>query len=508
MKAHLSALLSVIVFVAALLVLGLGGTPDVAAKSQPIAPPSPGLEPAQSGRPASCWHPRDDLALLPGGSSGNVSQSGPPASCWHPQDDLATLWAGSSGNVSKTVTPAGAVMLGDALTYTLLISAAPGVEVRLFDPLTDTTFLHFVELPTTSAVTHTEGAITGTLTVTPTGQVTVRFAVRVGFPGTLGWAGRITNRACVYPFDGTLGGCTWSNEVSNPLTRVIYLPFITRSYAPIRADFVAYPASGIAPLTTMFTNTSTGSYTSSVWHFGDGISSTYRSPTHTYTAVGAYTVTLTVAGVEGSDTVTRTNAITVSSPHTCTDVIANGGFEHDTDWEFPLTAHPAAYTTATVRSGNRSARAGITGTDDNRESYSSVRQAVTIPANAISATLRFWVYPVSSAQSARLAPPAHPPAATIQEAVLACDVQYVLILDAYDRWINTLVWQRTNEHQWVLHQFDLTVYTGRTIKLQFGVYNDGWDGATAMYVDDVSLEVCTPGAEIARLPGVPADRCR
>jgi PKD repeat protein len=467
MKAHLSALLSVIVFIAALMVIGLGETPDVAAKPQPIAPPSPGLEPAQV--------------------------------------DTATVADGSNGNVSKTVTPTGAVMLGGELTYTLLISAAPGVQIGLYDPLTDTTFMRFVELPTTGAITHTDSAITGTLTVTPTGQVTVSFVVQVGSPGTLGWARQITNRACVYPFGWTLGGCIWSNEVSNAIPRLVYLPLIVRGYAPIRADFTAFPMSGMAPLTTVFTNTSTGNYTASVWHFGDGITSAYPSPTHTYTAVGAYTVTLTVSGAEGSDTLTRTNCITVSSPHPCTDVIANGSFEHDTDWEFPLTAHPAAYTTATARSGNRSARVGITGTGDNRESYSSVRQTVAIPADTISATLRFWLYPLSGAQSARPALPAHPLAATIQEAALASDVQYVLVLDAYERWINTLVWQRTNEQQWTAHQFDLTVYTGRTIKLQFGVYNDGWDGATVMYVDDVSLEVCTPGAETAPLPGGPAN---
>jgi bacillopeptidase F (M6 metalloprotease family) len=38
--------------------------------------------------------------------------------------------------------------------------------------------------------------------------------------------------------------------------------------------------------------------------------------------------------------------------------------------------------------------------------------------------------------------------------------------------------------------YDLTVYAGSTIKLQFGTYNDGFGGVTAMYVDDVSMQIC------------------
>ena len=123
-------------------------------------------------------------------------------------------------------------------------------------------------------------------------------------------------------------------------------------------------------------------------------------------------------------------------------------------------------------------------------SYSSARQAVTIPADAISATLRFWLYPMSAESPANPAFPARPLASTIQDAILSNDAQYVLILDESDQRIGTLIWQRRDDRMWTFHQFDLDHYADQTIKLQFGVYNDGWDGVTAMYVDDVSLEVC------------------
>ncbi len=77
------------------------------------------------------------------------------------------------------------------------------------------------------------------------------------------------------------------------------------------ADFTASPPGGAVPLTVTFSNTSTGTYVASLWNFGDGAASTEISPTHTYTAAGVYTVTLTVAGPGGVDALTRTSYIAV-----------------------------------------------------------------------------------------------------------------------------------------------------------------------------------------------------
>jgi hypothetical protein len=80
---------------------------------------------------------------------------------------------------------------------------------------------------------------------------------------------------------------------------------------PVEADFVARPTDGPPPLTVVFTNTSTGDHDTSLWLFGDGITSTLPGPTHTYTAVGAYTVTLTVDGPGGAGTEVKEHYITV-----------------------------------------------------------------------------------------------------------------------------------------------------------------------------------------------------
>ena len=182
--------------------------------------------------------------------------------------------------------------------------------------------------------------------------------------------------------------------------------------------------------------------------------------------------------------------VCVAAPVCAVELIANGNFEYDSDWEIPATEYPAAYTTAAAHMGNRSMRVGIVEPAHNRYSYSSARQLVTIPADAASTTLRFWLYPTSGESTANLIVPTHPLASTITRAALSGDRQYVLVLDEYDQWIDTLVWQRTDDRQWMSYEFDLAGYAGHTIKLQFGAYNDGLSGVTGLYVDDVSLEIC------------------
>ncbi len=83
--------------------------------------------------------------------------------------------------------------------------------------------------------------------------------------------------------------------------------------API-AEFIADKTSGSVPLTVNFTDQSTGDIISWLWNFGDGITSTQQSPSHTYITAGNYGVSLTVDGPIDSDTEIKTQFITVSLP--------------------------------------------------------------------------------------------------------------------------------------------------------------------------------------------------
>jgi PKD repeat protein len=82
---------------------------------------------------------------------------------------------------------------------------------------------------------------------------------------------------------------------------------------PPTADFSGTPVTGGFPLTVTFTDLSSGA-TSWSWDFGDSGTSTLQNPVHTYNTMGTYTVTLTATNSSGSDVMTKTNYITVTSP--------------------------------------------------------------------------------------------------------------------------------------------------------------------------------------------------
>ena len=73
--------------------------------------------------------------------------------------------------------------------------------------------------------------------------------------------------------------------------------------SPPVAAFSASPTTGTAALNVAFTDTSSGSVTAWNWSFGDGTTSTTKNPSHTYSASGTYSVSLTCPG--GSKTVQK-----------------------------------------------------------------------------------------------------------------------------------------------------------------------------------------------------------
>ena len=77
-------------------------------------------------------------------------------------------------------------------------------------------------------------------------------------------------------------------------------------------SFAATKTSGPIPLTVQFVDSSTNSPTSWAWSFGDGTTSVNQSPSHTYTTVGTFTVTLTATNSAGSSTTTQSGYITTT----------------------------------------------------------------------------------------------------------------------------------------------------------------------------------------------------
>ncbi len=99
------------------------------------------------------------------------------------------------------------------------------------------------------------------------------------------------------------------------------------------ATFISDKTTGKVPLTVSYTDQSTGDITSWLWDFGDGNTSTEQNPSHTYNTLGIFTVSLTVTGLGGSDTETKTDFITVNDATTnMISIVAGdgiGGFRGD-----------------------------------------------------------------------------------------------------------------------------------------------------------------------------------
>lgn len=99
---------------------------------------------------------------------------------------------------------------------------------------------------------------------------------------------------------------TASNEYGmDDATKTAYIVAIPG----LKSRFTATPMTGKAPVTVTFTDTSLGDPTSWKWDFGDGATSTDRNPVHTFTAGGAFDVTLTVS--RGDDTDSSTQVINI-----------------------------------------------------------------------------------------------------------------------------------------------------------------------------------------------------
>lgn len=118
----------------------------------------------------------------------------------------------------------------------------------------------------------------------------------------------------IYKKDPTL--ITWNSTLSASVANTIKLAAKTIVFDEIASwDFTINPAEAnfsedIQDATVAFTNTS-ADFESVLWDFGDGTSSTEENPTHTYTADGTYTVSLTVIKCGKSGTIEKDVAVTV-----------------------------------------------------------------------------------------------------------------------------------------------------------------------------------------------------
>lgn len=194
------------------------------------------------------------------------------------------------------------------------------------------------------------------------------------------------------------------------------------------------------------------------------------SPTPSTTMAEPPTITPTLSPVP-SATATGTMTITPTpSPTVCFDLIQNGGFEQTGGWQIGSSAYPAAYTMVRAHTGQRSMRLGID-SGNNVYSWSTIAQQIVIPASASAVWLSCWYYPQSTDTSS--------------------DFGYISI---YHEYLNVELQRlrniRENTQEWTYYERSLEAFKGMTVRVLFGVYNDGLDGVTAIYLDDVAVHAC------------------
>jgi xanthomonalisin len=230
----------------------------------------------------------------------------------------------------------------------------------------------------------------------------------------------------------------------------------------------SYTTSG---LTATFTDASTdtgGTISAYAWNFGDGATSTVRSPVHTYAAAGAFTVTETVTDASSGQTSSKSESVTFSGLPPLQPV-ANGGFESGSaSW----TASSGVICTNSSCSGEAAhAGTGFAWLDGYGSTHTdTLSQSVKIPAGYASATLSFYLH-VDTAETTK----------SSQADKLTVSVTSGSTTTTLGTFSNL-----NAGPGYALKSFSMTPYVGKTVTLKFtGAENSSKQ--TSFVLDDIGI---------------------
>jgi hypothetical protein len=185
----------------------------------------------------------------------------------------------------------------------------------------------------------------------------------------------------------------------------------------------------------------------------------------------------------------------------CANLLLNPNFEGVGGWNISLANNPSAYTSQYWYSPVTSMLSGVPLWYANPFPYEYTTAefwqptVIPIPSNATVVNLRMKLLPRSSDYwGYHIAEQAEMDAAFDLDAPDATESQYGHIRDAANTTTlrQLFKWFPIDSYYWLYRSYNLMDFRGQTISVLFGAANDGWDGNTALYVDDVYLYYCVP----------------
>ena len=201
-------------------------------------------------------------------------------------------------------------------------------------------------------------------------------------------------------------------------------------------------------------------------------------------------------------------AAPTATPNPVRELLSNLSFEYTGVWRIPDTPYDAAYSQEQHYAGYWSMRSGITAPNDQCALVQRLQPGchaaddrhgdAAVPALGAGERQRSGRASSPIRQlSGQLCCPASRRAATLEEfhaalEAAAGDLQYGLVIEQPSNKIHYLYKGLDNQKAWKEETFDLTGYLGKSVRLQFGTYNDGSGSAAAQYFDAFSLQVVGP----------------
>jgi len=193
--------------------------------------------------------------------------------------------------------------------------------------------------------------------------------IYMSYNGSIGTNGSWNTKECIYtPTSSgthviTIVGVPYGSDnvartsEGSTVSKSVSISAMYCDYA--RAMFTSSAVDGYAPLTVAFNCITPDQNISISWDFGDGTTSTQRSPTHTYQSAGQYRPKLTVRGWKNASCTGTAPTDTVSDriisvfaanvPQCVTGIRCNNGagfYEECVNGRYVLTTTPCAQTIA------------------------------------------------------------------------------------------------------------------------------------------------------------------